>query len=151
MDIVLDPLVASRFDGSIPRASVSVPPFAGVPRPRLVARLDHGATGRLTVLSAPAGWGKSTLVAEWAEQVSLPVAWVSLDPTVTSPDRLLRMMVAALDRALPLRFDDVATMLRTANPAVVDLAADAFLDALAGLASPVRLSSTTRITWSPPM
>jgi LuxR family maltose regulon positive regulatory protein len=137
MDIVLDPSVASRIDGVVPRSSVSVPPFTGVPRPRLVARLDHGVTGRLTVLSAPAGWGKSTLVAEWASQALLAVAWVTLDPTVTTPDRLLRMLVAALDRVVPLRFDDVATMLRTANPAVTDLAADAFLDALANLPSPV--------------
>src|SRR5690606_34689946 len=58
---------------------ISIPPAWGVPRPHLVARVEAGAQGKLTVVSAPAGWGKSTLLAEWANQTSMNVAWVSLE------------------------------------------------------------------------
>ena len=52
-----------------------------VPRPRLIRRLDEGLRlgHRLTLVSAPAGFGKTTLVSEWVDQHEEPVAWLSLD------------------------------------------------------------------------
>ena len=49
-------------------------------RPRLVKRLDEGLNlgHRLTLISAPAGFGKTTLVSDWLRQTDLPVAWPSL-------------------------------------------------------------------------
>ena len=51
-----------------------------VPRPHLLARLDAGLRGKLILVSPPAGFGKSTLVSEWAAGCGGPVAWLSLDP-----------------------------------------------------------------------
>ncbi|NOZ27804.1 MAG: AAA family ATPase [Chloroflexi bacterium] len=69
-----------------------------VSRPRLFQRLDEGLhTGRrLTLVSAPAGSGKTTLVSEWISRVSLPVAWLSLDEGDNDPARFLAYCIAAL-------------------------------------------------------
>lgn len=53
----------------------------------------------LTLVSTPAGFGKTTLLAHWAEQAKWPVAWVSLDPDDNDPARFWRYVVAALRRA----------------------------------------------------
>jgi LuxR family maltose regulon positive regulatory protein len=50
-----------------------------VPRPQLVERLNVGPGQKLTLVSAPAGFGKTTLVAEWLRGAERPVAWLSLD------------------------------------------------------------------------
>src|SRR3712207_5017379 len=50
-----------------------------VPRRRLIERLEEGTRGKVTLVSAPAGFGKTTLLGEWSLQSELPVGWVSLD------------------------------------------------------------------------
>ena len=75
------------------------PPRPGiVPRPRLVERLNEGlsASRKLTLISAPAGFGKTTLVSEWIAGCGLPVAWLSLDEGDNDPTRFLTYLVAAL-------------------------------------------------------
>src|SRR5512139_1193569 len=66
-----------------------------IARDVLLARLDDGLSRRLTLVSAPAGFGKTTLVAEWAERQPEPVAWVSLDPADSDPTRFWRYVVTA--------------------------------------------------------
>ena len=58
-----------------------IPPIrsALVPRPRLIEILNDGLDGKLTLVSAPAGFGKSTLVSAWVGQIEMPGAWISLD------------------------------------------------------------------------
>lgn len=65
-------------------------------RPRLDERLDEGLRRRLTLVSAPAGFGKSTLVAEWVAACGLPGAWLSLDEGDAEPTRFLTYLVEAL-------------------------------------------------------
>ena len=67
-------------------------------RPRLVERLNAGlAPGcRLTLISASAGFGKTTLVSEWIAHCGRPVAWLSLDEDDSEPTRFLTYLVAAL-------------------------------------------------------
>lgn len=72
------------------------PPTGVVPRTRLLHRLDEGARKRLTLLSAPAGFGKTTLVAAWAAEAELPVAWLSLDEGDGDAPGFLRYLIAAL-------------------------------------------------------
>lgn len=69
-----------------------------VPRPRLIERLDEGpAAGRkLILVSAPAGFGKTTLVSEWVAGCGRPVAWLSLDKADNDPARFLTYLIAAL-------------------------------------------------------
>jgi LuxR family maltose regulon positive regulatory protein len=52
-------------------------------------RLNEGFQGKLTVVSAPAGFGKSTLVSEWIAASARPAAWLSLDEADNDPPRFL--------------------------------------------------------------
>ena len=72
-----------------------------VARPRLFDLLTTATQGSLTVVSAPAGAGKTMLLASWAWQGRPPgpVAWVSLDPADNDPSRLLARVLAALRSA----------------------------------------------------
>jgi ATP/maltotriose-dependent transcriptional regulator MalT/DNA-binding SARP family transcriptional activator len=85
------------------------PPRLGpalLPRPHLIARLDQflgrkQAGGTVFLLSAPAGFGKSTLLGQWAEETSVPVAWYSPDASDDDPAVLLMGLAEALRRQLP--------------------------------------------------
>jgi LuxR family maltose regulon positive regulatory protein len=77
------------------------PPPGFVPRPRLVQALGDGlARGRILVC-APAGFGKTALLADWARGGGRPVAWLGLDAGDSDPARFWRYVVAAVDRARP--------------------------------------------------
>jgi len=69
-----------------------------VERPRLLALLDEGLTRPLTLISAPAGFGKTTLLSEWCHSPAgrdFPVAWLSLDHDDNDPSRFLLYLAAA--------------------------------------------------------
>ena len=72
-----------------------------VPRPRLAQRLDEGRGRGLVLACAPAGYGKTVLLAEWVRRGPRPVAWLSLDAGDNDPARFWRHSVAALDRVRP--------------------------------------------------
>jgi LuxR family maltose regulon positive regulatory protein len=72
-----------------------------VPRPRLAEALGEGLARGLVVVCAPAGFGKTALLADWAGTGRRPVAWLSLDAADNDPARFWRHVVAALDRACP--------------------------------------------------
>lgn len=67
-----------------------------VPRPRLIARLNEGLHRKLTLISAPAGFGKTTLVSEWLASCGRRAAWLSLDEGDNDPTRFLTYLVAAV-------------------------------------------------------
>lgn len=69
-----------------------------VARPRLIARLNEGLTRPLTLLSAPPGFGKTTLLSEWVAQDKLPVAWLVLDADDNDPVRFWSYFIAALQQ-----------------------------------------------------
>jgi LuxR family transcriptional regulator, maltose regulon positive regulatory protein len=73
-----------------------------VARPGLVASLESGRSAKLTLVSAPTGWGKTSLLAEWAARSSARFAWVSLDRGDDEPLRFWRYVVAALYAAEPV-------------------------------------------------
>ena len=68
-------------------------------RSRLIQQLNEGMARELLFVCTPAGFGKTTLVADWAASARWPVAWLSLDPEDNDPARFWRYVVAALDRA----------------------------------------------------
>src|SRR5512143_124418 len=80
-------------------AKLFIPPLrrALVPRPRLIGLLNEGPTAKrkLTLVSAPAGFGKTTLVVDWLNQIDLPVAWLSLDEADNDLPRFLAYLAAA--------------------------------------------------------
>ena len=71
-----------------------------VQRPRLIQRLNQGLeTGRrITLVSAPAGFGKTTCIGEWLLGLEGPYAWLSLDPADDDPGRFFSYLVAALQQ-----------------------------------------------------
>ncbi|MFC1936026.1 LuxR C-terminal-related transcriptional regulator [Chloroflexota bacterium] len=73
-----------------------------VPRPRLIERLNEGLYRKLTLISAPAGFGKTTLVTEWLDnlhsEAENKIAWLSLDEGDNDPARFLSYFIAALNQ-----------------------------------------------------
>ena len=67
-----------------------------VPRSRLIERLNEGLTGKLTLISAPAGFGKTTLISEWVHGCRLPVAWLSLDEGDSDPVRFIAYLISRI-------------------------------------------------------
>src|SRR5579862_4747939 len=72
-----------------------------VPRRRLVQALGEGLARGRVLVCAPAGSGKTALLAEWARGAGRPVAWLGLDGGDNDPARFWRYAVAALNRARP--------------------------------------------------
>jgi LuxR family transcriptional regulator, maltose regulon positive regulatory protein len=106
---------------------------AQVLRPRLTARLDEGLARGFILACAPAGYGKTVLLADWARRGGHPAAWLSLDAGDNDPARFWRHAVAALDRARPGTGERVAPLLGPPAPSsfeglvtalINDLAAD---------------------------
>src|SRR5207237_3572009 len=83
------PILATKL--YLPRLRPNV-----VSRPRLIERLHEGLHRNLILISAPAGFGKTTLVSEWIEGIERPAAWLSLDEGDNDPTRFLTYLVAAL-------------------------------------------------------
>src|SRR4051794_23256851 len=90
-----------------------------VPRPRLAALLERGSQTPVTLISAPAGFGKTTLLASWipADQAGSenahPVAWVSLDERDRQAASFWTYVLAALERALPGVGAEALTLLQS--------------------------------------
>ena len=81
-----------------PKLYVPPPRPKIVLRPRLIERLNEGLPPgcKLTLISAPAGFGKTSLVSEWLADCQRPVAWLSLDEGDNDPACFLTYLVAAL-------------------------------------------------------
>jgi LuxR family transcriptional regulator, maltose regulon positive regulatory protein len=92
-------MLETRFaQGQILSAKLRAPrgrPDA-VLRPRLMELLDEGARRSLTTISAPAGFGKTTLLSTWCRRSELPVAWLSLDEGDNDPLRFISYLIAAI-------------------------------------------------------
>ena len=84
-----DPILATKLWWPTVQANL-------VPRSRLVHQINHNLDRKLTLLSAPAGFGKTTLLAEWLTQADDGCAWLSLDAHDNDLPRFLRYLVAAL-------------------------------------------------------
>ena len=104
-----DVLLATKLH--VPRAGAGV-----VPRPRLTGHLDEGLEQGLVLVCAPAGYGKTVLLADWARRRQRPVAWLSLDEGDNDPARFWRYAVAALDRVRPGISERVGPLLGPPTP-----------------------------------
>jgi len=90
-----------------------------VPRPRLTAHLSDGLTRPLTLISAPAGFGKTTLLSEWRASDAgrdFPLAWLSLDDDDNNPTRFLTYVVAALATLQPGLGETTLALLHSPQP-----------------------------------
>ncbi|MGW6129889.1 LuxR C-terminal-related transcriptional regulator [Cellulomonas sp. NPDC055163] len=89
---------SARVDDRSPRSAVPLPPAHHVPRERLLALVSRGAGGPLTLVSASAGTGKTTLVSSWVGRGGAPgpVAWLTLDETDRRPTHFWASVVEGL-------------------------------------------------------
>ncbi len=86
-----------------------------VPRPHLIKKLDKGLHHKLTLISAPAGFGKTTLVSQWIAGCERPFAWFSLDERDSDLTRFLQYLIAAL-QTLNAAIGTKAAMLISTQP-----------------------------------
>jgi LuxR family transcriptional regulator, maltose regulon positive regulatory protein len=100
-------------------------------RTRLLERLTEGVTRELTLVCTPAGFGKTTLLADWARQEQRPVAWLSLDAGDNDPTRFWRHVAAALDGLCPGVAERVAALLDGLRSASVEAVAATVVNELA--------------------
>ena len=90
-----------------------------VSRPRLIDRLDKGTERKLTLVSAPAGFGKSTVLAEWVAGTPAserPAAWVSLDQNDNDPALFWAYFIAALQTVRPGVGENALSLLHLPQP-----------------------------------
>jgi len=109
------PLLTTKLHIPAPRPDL-------VPRPHLIKRLDAGLQGKFTLISAPAGYGKSTLVSEWIARAKIPVAWLSLDASENDITQFFIYLIAALQQINPNIGVDVQSILDAgADPPIENL------------------------------
>jgi ATP/maltotriose-dependent transcriptional regulator MalT len=87
-----------------------------VTRPRLLEQLNEGLHSNLILISAPAGFGKTTLVSQWLALIERPAAWLSLDKGENDPARFLTYLVAALQAIAPNIGEGVSGVLQSPQP-----------------------------------
>ena len=111
-----------------------------VPRPRLIERLKEGLHRKLTLISAPAGFGKTTLVTEWLDSMQLDaknkVAWLSLDEGENDPVRFLTYFITALNRVAGMEGsigDGALSMLQSPQPAPNEAVLTSLINEIADL------------------
>jgi LuxR family maltose regulon positive regulatory protein len=102
-----------------------------VPRPRLADQLDEGLGRGLILACAPAGYGKTALLADWVRRGRRPIAWLSLDTADNDPARFWRYVVAALDRACPGIGGRIGPLLGPPAPPSFDPLLEALINELA--------------------
>jgi len=108
-------------------------PARMVSRPHVLQRLRRGEERPLTIVAAPAGFGKTTALCDWARQTNLPVGWVSLDASDNDPVQFWMYVLTALDSAAPHLADTALAMLTAPQPLPLDAILRATLNGLAAL------------------
>jgi LuxR family maltose regulon positive regulatory protein len=103
------PIIATKLFKPTPRPEA-------VRRPQLIARLDEGRQRKLTLISASAGSGKTTLVSQWITGGGQPAAWLSLDQEDNDPIRFLIYLVSSLKTILVNVSDSLSGVLDSPQP-----------------------------------
>lgn len=115
------------------------PPPKAVSRPRLIKRLNEALHRKLTLISAPAGFGKTTFVSEWLVasagrsrlEGAPQVAWLSLDENDSNLPRFLTYLVASLQTIAPNLGEGIASALHSPQPPPIEYVLTALLNELA--------------------
>jgi LuxR family transcriptional regulator, maltose regulon positive regulatory protein len=123
------PILATKLYIPPPRPKV-------VLRPRLIERLNEGLRSKLTLVSAPAGFGKTTLLSAWAAGCGRPVAWLSLDERDNDPTRFLTYLVAALQTIAANIGAGALGLLQSPQPAPTESILTALLNEITTLPEP---------------
>jgi len=114
-----------------------------VPRPHLVEKLSAGLfengvySRKLTLFSAPAGYGKTTLASQWVNDVGIPVAWLLLEASENDAIRFLSYLIAAVQIVAPQTGHVTQAMLRAPQRPQHDVLLTPLINELASLEQPV--------------
>ncbi|MFZ5878079.1 MAG: LuxR family transcriptional regulator, partial [Chloroflexota bacterium] len=100
-------------------------------RPRLVERMNAGS--KLTIISASAGFGKTTLLSAWIADCGRPVAWLSLDESDSDLSRFLTYVIAALQTVQPALDENLLAALQTPQPPPVETLLTSLLNEISAL------------------
>lgn len=130
---VLSPLLITKL--YIPQAKT-----AHVLRLRLVDRLQQGLARQLTLVSAPAGFGKTTLLCDWLRSCELPTAWVSLDKGDNDPARFWSYVTAALQTVYIAAGQSIPNLLNTPDLPPIEVFLVELINDLAGQKQPFILA-----------
>ena len=122
---------------------LGVPPVrsGAVPRTSLLERLnagflqEGGFLRKLTLVSAPAGYGKTTLVAEWLGGIGLSTAWLSLDETDNDPSRFMAYLIAALGSIHPGFGEPMKALLQSPQPPPAEIILTLLINELGAISS----------------
>jgi LuxR family transcriptional regulator, maltose regulon positive regulatory protein len=122
------PLLLTKLTVPSVRASL-------VPRPRLSERIEEGTERKLTLVSAPAGFGKTTLLSVWTSEMSSDrsVAWLSLDAADNDPARFWRYFVTAVDQLQPGSGETALALLGSPQAPPIETVLTTLLNELADL------------------
>ncbi len=139
-----EPLITSeRVPGPLFKIRPPLRGLGALERPRLEDALTAAADAhRLTLVAAPAGYGKSTLLGDWVRKCDLPCAWLSLDRFDTQPARLFQGVVGAIQAAAgPFPLPGTEAVMALDQSLATDRAAsyDLLLGALEQLTEPIVL------------
>jgi LuxR family maltose regulon positive regulatory protein len=115
------PILATKLFIPTPRPKIIL-------RPHLVTRLNQGLGNKLTLISAPAGFGKTTLLSEWAASSQQPVAWLSLDEGDNDPAFFLVYIISALQTLEPNIGAGLLAVLQSPQPPPIELILTALLN-----------------------
>jgi LuxR family maltose regulon positive regulatory protein len=126
-----DVLLATKLHVPQPRGGF-------LPRPRLLDRLAEGMSRSLVLVCTPAGFGKTTLLGDWARRSTRPVAWLSLDASDNDPARFWWYLAAALD-TVGAAAGGLTERLRGPRPVSLELVVPALINQLADLPDEVAL------------
>lgn len=91
-----------------------------VRRSHLIDHLNLGLHGKLALVSAPAGFGKTTLVTEWLASIERPAVWLSLDENDSDPVRFLTYIVSAFQTLAPQVGTGILNLLESPQPPSID-------------------------------
>jgi len=123
------------------RTKLTRPPVSSrhVHRPHLLERLDRGRHRPLTLVSAPAGYGKSTLVSCWLESCDTPGAWLSLDENDNDLLTFTAYLIAAVQTLFPAACRDTEALLSAPDAPPVPVLATSLLNELDRIEQPFLL------------
>ncbi len=99
-------------------------------RPQLLSRLDRGFPLAATLISAPAGYGKSVIASQWLDHIHAPSAWLSLDEAERDVSEFLRYVVAAIRTAHPETLTEIKRLVQAPMLPPLDTLATALLNDL---------------------
>ncbi|HET9912356.1 MAG TPA: LuxR C-terminal-related transcriptional regulator [Anaerolineales bacterium] len=90
-------------------------------RQRLIEQLNTGSQRKLTLVSAPAGYGKTTLISSWLHETNIPSSWLSLDEGDNDPIRFFQYFIGALQKIIPDIGVDLPGMFQAVQPPSFDV------------------------------